>query len=96
MALPLLESALATRVELYRMSHPKTAISYNSLALCYYHLFEYDKAYKAMLKAIEIKELILPSDDKSLLLCKKNLVEIEKHILFKSSFLKKILSIFKK
>ena len=96
LALPLFESALATRVELYRMSHPDTAISYNSLALCYYHLFEYNKAYKAMLKAIEIKELILPSDEKSLLLCKKNLVEIEKHISFKSSFFIKLLSIFRK
>ena len=96
LALPLFESALATRVELYRMSHPQTAISYNSLALCYYHLFEYDKAYKAMLKAIEIKELILPSNDKSLLLCKKNLVEIEKNISFKSSLLIKLLSLFRK
>ncbi len=96
LALPLFESALATRVELYRMSHPDTAISYNSLALCYYHLFEYDKAYGAMLKAIEIKELILPSDDKSLQLCKKNLVEIEKHVSFKSSFFRKLLSFFRK
>ena len=95
LALPLFESALATRVELYRMSHPDTAISFNSLALCYYHLFEYDKAYSAMLKAIEIKELILPSNDKSLLLCKKNLVEIEKNSSFKSSFLRKLLSLFK-
>ena len=96
LALPLFESALATRVELYRMSHPQTAISYNSLALCYYNLFEYDKAYNAMLKAIEIKELILPNDDKSLLLCKKNLAEIEKHVSFKSSFVKKLLSVFKR
>ncbi len=96
LALPLFESALATRVELYRMSHPQTAISYNSLALCYYHLFEYNKAYKMMLKAIEIKELILPSDDKSLFLCKKNLVEMEKNISFKSSLLRKLLSFFRK
>ncbi len=96
LALPLFESALATRVELYRMSHPDTAISYNSLALCYYHLFEYDKAYRAMLKAIEIKEIILPSDDKSLLLCKKNLLEIEKNLLFKGNFLNKLLSLFRK
>ena len=78
------------------MSHPETAISYNSLALCYYNLFEYDKAYKAMLKAIEIKELILPSDDKSLLLCKENLVEIKKNISFKSTLLIKLLSLFRK
>ncbi len=96
LALPLFESALATRVELYRMSHPQTAVSYNSLSLCYYHLFEYDKAYSAMLKAIEIKELILSADDKGLLLCRKNLVEMEKHLSFKRSFLKKLLSIFRK
>ncbi len=96
LALPLFESALETRVELYRMSHPQTAISYNSLALCYYHLFEYDKAYNAMLKAIEIKALILPRDDKSLMLCKKNLAEIEKNLLFKSSFFRKLLSLFRK
>lgn len=95
LALSLFENALATCVELYRMSHPDTAISYNSLALCYYHLFEYDKAYQTMLKAIEIKELILSSDDKSLLLCKKNLVQIEKNVSFKSNFLRKLLSFFK-
>ncbi len=96
LALPLFESALATRVELYRMSHPDTAISYNSLALCYYHLFEYDKAYNAMLKAIKIKELILPSNDKSLILCKDNLVEISKNVSFKSSIIRKLLSLFRK
>lgn len=96
LALPLFESALTTRVELYRMSHPETAISFNSLALCYYHLFEYKKAYNAMVKAIEIKKMILPSNDKSLFICKKNLVEIEKKISFKSRFLRTLLSFFRK
>lgn len=79
LALPLFEKALETRVELYRNSHPETARSYNSLAMCQYHLFNYDEAYKHLLEAIRIKVLILPKNEKSLLLCKANLLEIEKH-----------------
>jgi len=80
LALPFFEKSLKTRVELYRHSHPETARSYNSLAMCEYHLFNYDEAYKHLLEAIRIKVLILPRNDKSIVLCKKNLLEIKKNI----------------
>jgi len=80
LALPLFIKSLDTRVELFRKSHPETAVGYYSLAMCYYHLFEYQDAYDNLLEAIRIKELIFLKDDKSLLQCKRNLIVIEKHL----------------
>jgi tetratricopeptide (TPR) repeat protein len=60
--------------------HPDTATSYNNLAICYYHLFEYEKAYESLNTAIQIRLKIFDSNDKTLVSAKKNLKEIEKHI----------------
>lgn len=80
LALPLFEKALETRVELNRLSHPETAKSYNSLAMCHYHLFNYSEAYEYLGEAIRIKGLIFPKNDKRIVLCRKNLSEIKKHL----------------
>jgi tetratricopeptide (TPR) repeat protein len=80
LALPLFLKSLETRVELFRNSHPLTAVAYHSLAMCYYHLFEYKKASIHLLEAIRIKELILLDDDESLVVCRKNLIVIEKQL----------------
>jgi len=50
---------------------------YNYLALCSYHLFDYDTAHTYMLKAIAIKEEHLELDDKGLQIAKENLADIE-------------------
>ncbi len=79
-ALPHFEKSLKCRIELYRLSHPDTAKSYNSLAMCHYHLFNYTEAYEYLLKAIQIKEMILPKNDPSILGYKKNLLELKVYI----------------
>jgi len=83
LALPFFEKALKCRVELYRLSHPETANSYNSLAMCQYHLFQYEEAYKNLQEAIKIQKIILPKNDIGLLSSKKNLKEIKKEVLKK-------------
>lgn len=97
LALELFEKALDTRIELYRLSHPDTAKSYSSLAMCNYHLFNYNEASIYMVEAIRIKELIFPKNDERLVSSKKNLLEIKKkHTeVEKNTFIKSIFLWFK-
>jgi len=62
------------------MSHPDTAKSYNSLAMCHYHLFNYNEAKENLEISINIKTLFLETTDESLLSMKRSLKEINKMI----------------
>jgi tetratricopeptide (TPR) repeat protein len=79
-ALTLFKKTLKIRKKLFKENSLSIAESYNHLGICYYHLFEYQKAYDSLLSSIQIRETILDTKDEVLLISKKNLRDIKRNI----------------